>query len=193
MTEQMPMIWHAGVKITSKPMLKSTVLGIAIPVLLISGGLGFLIGYDANWIQGLQAFGLIGGIMFALFGFGFLVVTFVISPKGVRTAFIMDETGVRSFADDEVANTAIAAGSALGAATANLTTTATALTAEAGKVDKIAWSKVDSVVEHSRENLLMLYCGKRMVYAVYANEDNYVHVRSFIKRHVAQSKAAAKD
>ncbi|WP_319530510.1 hypothetical protein [uncultured Cohaesibacter sp.] len=186
MQQQDTMAWHARASMARGPAARQTALGIIIPVTLVGLVLGGVTAYDQGILEGLRIFGFILLIAGVLFGFSYLIAIAFIVPKGIRTAFLMNEDGIYSSADDELVEEIIAAGGAFGAATNNLTMMATPLSAKAGKAGHVPWDRIDSIVERPVQNYFVLQKGKRMVYA---NEDNYTDVRAFIRQHVAKAKA----
>ncbi|WP_319497050.1 hypothetical protein [uncultured Cohaesibacter sp.] len=188
MAGKTPMVWHAHVKATSGPMMKQIVPAIAIPSLIVCGGFAIMTGYEHGVAEGLKLFFAFMGIVIALFGFSFLVMILFVRSDGIRTLFLMNDEGIYSTADDEVARAIISLGGTLGIATADPVLVANSLANQTGRVGHVAWEQIERMVERPSCNCLVFYRGRKMIYAIYTNDDNFVDVRSFVKRHLGKAK-----
>ncbi|WP_119306159.1 hypothetical protein [Cohaesibacter haloalkalitolerans] len=188
MAGETPMVWHAHVKATSGPMMKQIVPAIAIPSLIVCGGFAIMTGYEHGVAEGLKLFFAFMGIVVALFGFSFLVMVLFVRSDGIRTLFLMNDKGIYSTADDEVARAIISLGGSVGVATADPVLVANSLANQTGRVGHVAWAQIERMVERPSRNCLVFYRGRKMVYAIYTNDDNFVDVRSFVKRHLGKAR-----
>ena len=186
MAGETPMVWHTHVKATSGPMMKQIVPAIAIPSLIVCGGFAIMTGYEHGVAEGFKLFFAFMGIVVALFGFSFLMMVLFVRSDGIRTLFLMNDDGIYSTADDEVARMIISLGGPLGVATADPVLVANSLANQTGRVGHVAWNQIERVVERPSHNCLVFYRGRKMVYAIYTNDDNFVDVRSFVKQHLGK-------